>query len=76
MTSNLHATFTLLPNRLDIFGNAFAQSNADEGPDTVPLKAGRITAKHLGQRVGEILQDGKQGSNRIKSGKVILSLPS
>jgi NAD(P)H dehydrogenase (quinone) len=41
-------------NRLGSFGGAFAQSNTDEGPDTAPPKADRLTAKHLGQRVAEI----------------------
>ncbi|MBX9786591.1 MAG: flavodoxin family protein [Alphaproteobacteria bacterium] len=41
-------------NRLGSFGGAFAQSNADEGPETAPPKSDRLTAKHLGQRVAEI----------------------
>lgn len=41
-------------NRLGAFGGAFAQSNADEGPDKAPPKSDRLTAKCLGQRVAEI----------------------
>ncbi|MEP9353073.1 flavodoxin family protein [Xanthobacter sp. KR7-65] len=40
-------------NRLGSFAGAYAQSNADQGPDVVPPASDRKTASHLGRRVAE-----------------------
>lgn len=41
-------------NRLGSYLGAMAQSNADQGPEVVPPRSDRETARYLGRRVAEI----------------------
>lgn len=41
-------------NRLGCFSGAMAQSNADQGPDQVPIQSDLDTATHLGKRIAEM----------------------
>ena len=57
------------PNRLASFLGLMAQSNADQGPDLVPLASDRATAACFGHRMGE-------AAHRWSRGRVSAAVPS
>ncbi len=43
-------------NRLGSFAGAMSQSNTDAAPDQAPIMSDRLTAEHLGRRVGRLAE--------------------